>query len=142
MHDPFMLICRRDHPLARKRRVQWSDLENHRIIGVSRESGNRIVLENALAQANVRVGWFYEVNHLSTAFGLTETGMGASVLPQLATPRNHPSIITKAIVAPTVTRTIGIVERRGGSLSPAAGRFRDLLFRNWGNVGSHRSASL
>jgi DNA-binding transcriptional LysR family regulator len=142
MHDPFMLICRRDHPLARKRRVRWSDLENHRIIGVSRESGNRIVLENALARANVRVGWFYEVIHLSTAFGLTETGMGASVLPRLATPSKHPTIVTKAIVEPTVTRTIGIVERRGGSLSPAAGRFRELLFRKWGNAASNRSATV
>jgi DNA-binding transcriptional LysR family regulator len=136
MQDPFMLICRRDHPLACKRRVRWSDLENHRIIGVSRESGNRIVLENALAHANVRVGWFYEVNHLSTAFGLTETGMGASVLPRLATPGNHPSIVTKAISDPTVTRTIGIVERSGGTLSPAASRFRDLLFRKWRSVPS------
>jgi DNA-binding transcriptional LysR family regulator len=131
LHDPFMLICRRDHPLARKRRVTWSDLENHRIIGVSRESGNRIVLDNALAHANRRVGWFYEVNHLSTAFGLTETGVGASVLPRLATPHNHPTIVTKAIVEPTVSRAIGIVERRGGSLSPAAQRFRDLLLSKW-----------
>lgn len=142
MHDPFMLICRRDHPLARKRRVRWSDLEHHRIIGVSRESGNRIVLENALAQANVRVGWFYEVNHLSTAFGLTETGMGASVLPRLATPGTHPTIVTKPIVEPTVTRTIGIVERRGGGLSPAATRFRDLLFRKWRSITSNQSAAL
>jgi DNA-binding transcriptional LysR family regulator len=140
MHDPFMLICRRDHPLARKRRVRWSELEDHRIIGVSRESGNRIVLENALAHANVRVNWFYEVNHLSTAFGLTETGMGASVLPRLATPNTHPNIVTKALVEPTVTRTIGIVERRGGTLSPAATRFRDLLFRKWGRVVSGSSA--
>jgi DNA-binding transcriptional LysR family regulator len=139
MHDPFMLICRRDHPLARKRRVRWSDLENHRLIGVSRESGNRIVLENALAQANVRIGWFYEVNHLSTAFGLTESGMGASVLPLLASQKTHPNIVTKALVKPTVTRTIGIVERRGGALSPAATRFRDLLFRKWGNLASGSS---
>jgi len=136
LHDPFMLICRRDHLFAHKRRVRWSDLENQRIIGVSRESGNRIVLENALAHANLRVNWFYEVNHLSTAFGLTETGMGASVLPRLATPNSHPNIVTKALVEPTVTRTIGIVERRGGTLSPAATRFRDLLFTKWGSVVS------
>ena len=48
--------------------------------------------------------------------------------------------ITKAIVEPTVTRTIGIVERRGGSLSPAASRFRDLLFRKWRNVASGSGA--
>jgi DNA-binding transcriptional LysR family regulator len=108
---------------------------------VSRESGNRIVLENALAQANVRIEWFYEVNHLSTAFGLTETGLGASVLPRLATPGSHPSIVTKALVEPTIGRTIGIVERRGGSLSPPASRFRDLLFKKWANVPYGTGAS-
>jgi DNA-binding transcriptional LysR family regulator len=82
------------------------------------------------------VGWFHEVNHLSTAFGLTETGMGASVLPRLATLSTHPNIVTKALVEPTVTRTIGIVERRGGTLSPAATRFRDLLFKKWTTIGS------
>jgi len=64
------------------------------------------------------------------------------VLPRLATPSTHPSLVTKAIVEPTVTRTIGIVERRGGSLSPAANRFRDLLFRKWRSVTSDQSAAL
>jgi DNA-binding transcriptional LysR family regulator len=139
LQDPFMLICRRDHPLARKRRVSWRDLETQRLIGVSRESGNRIVLDNALAQTKLHVGWFYEVNHLSTAFGLTETGVGASVLPRLATPpQDHPTIATKPIVEPTITRTIGIVERRTGRLSPAAQRFRDLLFKKWEGAPTHR----
>jgi DNA-binding transcriptional LysR family regulator len=66
--------------------------------------------------------------------------VGASVLPRLATPSNHPNIVTKAIVEPTVTRAIGIVERRGGSLSPPAQRFRDLLFSKWKNVSHRRGA--
>jgi DNA-binding transcriptional LysR family regulator len=132
LQDPFMLVCRRDDPLARQRKVSWQEIKDRRLIGVSRESGNRIVLDNALAQANIQIGWFYEVNHLSTAYGLMETGIGAAVLPRLATPpTEHPIIVAKPIVDPIVSRTIGVLERRSGKLSPAAQRFRDQLFSKW-----------
>jgi DNA-binding transcriptional LysR family regulator len=132
VEDPFVLACHRDHPLARTRKVRWSDLAEHLLIGVSRNSGNRTILDHALANLNVRLNWFYEVNHLSTSLGLVEAGVGISVLPRLATPQeDHPKIVTRAITDPTVVRTIGIVERRNGRLSPAATKFRDLLLDSW-----------
>lgn len=128
LDDPFVLACRRDHPLAKRRRLTWKDLEGHLLIGVSRNSGNRTILDAALAGKNVRLNFFYEVNHLTTSLGLVERGLGISVLPKLATPpNNHATIVTKAIGHPEVKRTIGIVERRGTRLSPAAQRFRNML---------------
>jgi DNA-binding transcriptional LysR family regulator len=139
VEDPFVLACHRDHPLARTRKVRWSDLANHLLIGVSRNSGNRTILDHALANLDVRLNWFYEVNHLSTSLGLVEAGVGISVLPRLATPQeDHPKIVTRAIIDPTVVRTIGIVERRNGRLSPAATKFRDLLLDSW-RLGSARA---
>jgi DNA-binding transcriptional LysR family regulator len=130
--DPFVLACRRDHPLARRRKLAWTDLEDHLLIGVSRNSGNRAILDNALASTGVRLNFFYEVNHLTTSLGLVERGLGISVLPKLATPPgDHPTIATKSIGEPEIKRTIGIVERRAGRLSPAAQRFRDMLVESW-----------
>jgi DNA-binding transcriptional LysR family regulator len=132
MEDPFVLACRHDHTFALARKIRWSDLADHLLIGVSRHSGNRTILDNALANLGVRLNWFYEVNHLSTSLGLVEAGVGISVLPRLATPQeNHPVIVTRPIIDPIVTRTIGIVQRRNGRLSPAATRFRDLLLDSW-----------
>jgi DNA-binding transcriptional LysR family regulator len=123
-----VLACRSDHPLVKRRRLTWKDLEGHLLIGVSRTSGNRLILESALAKLDVRLNFFFEVNHLTTSLGLVERGLGMSVLPRLATPpHDHPVIVTKAIGDPEVTRTIGIVERRAVRLSPAAQRFRDML---------------
>ncbi|AXK81912.1 LysR family transcriptional regulator [Pseudolabrys taiwanensis] len=130
--DPFVLACRRDHPLAKRRRLTWKDLEGHLLIGVSRNSGNRTILDAALAGTKVRLNFFYEVNHLTTSLGMVERGLGLSVLPKLATPpNNHATIVTKAITHPEVKRTIGIVERRGTRLSPAAQRFRTMLLESW-----------
>ena len=132
VEDPFVLACRRDHPFAGRRSLKWKDLEGQQLIGVSRASGNRVLLDAALAKTTVRLSWFYEVNHLSTSLGLVERGLGVSVLPRLATPQeDHPLLMTVPLVDPLVTRTIGIVERRVGRLSPAAQRFRDMLAGSW-----------
>ena len=133
LDDPFVLACRCDHKLASAKSVTWQALADYRLIGVSRESGNRIVIENALASHRVPISWFYEVNHVSTAIGLVEAGLGISVLPRLALPQNnHPMIVSVPIVSPEITRTIGLLQRRGGHLPPAARRFRDDLLKRWG----------
>jgi DNA-binding transcriptional LysR family regulator len=130
--DPFVLACRRDHPFSKRRHLAWKDLRGQAVIGVSRNSGNRMILDSALARAEVQLEFFYEVNHLTTSLGLVERGLGISVLPKLATPPNgHPTIVTKPIHDPVVKRTIGIIERRTARLSPAAQRFRDMLVEHW-----------
>jgi DNA-binding transcriptional LysR family regulator len=132
MKDPFVLACRRDHVLAKRRMLTWQELSGYPLIGVSRYSGNRTILDNALATENIDLNWFYEVNHLSTSLGLVEAGLGISVLPRLATPQTkHPLIATIPIEGPVVTRSIGIVERRSSRLSSAASRFRDMLMESW-----------
>lgn len=54
--------------------------------------------------------------------------LGISVLPRMATPQDdHPLLITLPISDPEISRTIGVVRRRGGTLSPAAERFLKML---------------
>jgi len=138
MDDPYVLVCRRDHPLAKKKVVAWRDLAGHPLIRIGRpNSGNRALLDGALIKANVRLDWFHEVNNLTTALGLVQAGLGASVLPRLATPSApHTNTVTKPIRSPEVTRALGIIERRKGLLSPAAKYFRDMLLADWGGGAS------
>ncbi|MBA5801043.1 LysR family transcriptional regulator [Rhizobium changzhiense] len=131
--DPFVLAARKDHPLATKQWVEWVELEPYHLITVHRSSGNRTLLDAALAKSNIKLRWFYEVTHLSTSLGLVEAGLGISVLPRMATPReDHPFLITRPIRNPEISRTIGVVRRRGGTLSPAAERFLEMLIGVWG----------
>lgn len=135
LEDPFVLACRRDHPLAQKDILEWSDLEGQPLVAVSRTSGNRMLLDASLVRAGVRLSWSYEVTHLSTSLGLVEAGLGISVLPKLATPQGeHPIIVTRPIQSPQVSRTIGVVRRRGGRLAPAAERFLEMLLGVWKNT--------
>ncbi|WP_337054734.1 LysR family transcriptional regulator [Pseudoxanthomonas sp. USHLN014] len=132
VEDPFVLACRRDHPLAKKRKIAWSDLEKHQLITVHRTSGNRTLLDGALARENLKLRWFYEVTHLSTSLGMVEAGIGVSVLPRMATPQgDHPTLVTRPIDSPVVSRTIGIVRRNNAALSPMAERFLQMLQKQW-----------
>lgn len=126
--EPFVAACRRDHPLAKKRRVTWSDLSHHVYMSVSKSSGNRVLLDLALASVRDRPAWFYEVRHVSTLLGFVEMGLGVAAVPQLAMPgRNHPTLVSIPLVEPAVTRTLGLIRRRGRHLGPAAQALYALL---------------
>lgn len=130
--EPFVLACRRDHVLAGRHWVTWSELSGHQLIGVGRLSGNRMLLDNALAGLANRPKWFYEVQHLSTSLGLVEAGLGISVMPSLAMPgEDHPTLVSVPLVEPVIDRTLGLVTRRGASLSPAAEKFVAILLEQW-----------
>jgi DNA-binding transcriptional LysR family regulator len=129
MDDPYVLACHRNNPLAGRKSLNWADLKEHVLIRIGRaNSGNRALLDNALTKANVRLNWIYEVNNLTTCLKLVEAGLGASVLPRLATTSQHRGVVvTRPIKSPLVYRTLGIVERRKGTLSAAARILRDML---------------
>lgn len=126
--EPFVAACRRDHPLAKKRRVTWSELSHHVYMSVSKSSGNRVLLDLALASVRDRPAWFYEVRHVSTLLGFVEMGLGVAAVPQLAMPdRDHVTLVSIPLVEPTVTRTLGLIRRRGRQLGPAAQALYALL---------------
>ena len=101
---------------------------------MGRLSGNRIILDAALAGLPVRPRWFYEVQHLSTSLGLVEAGLGVAAVPQLAVPTGqHPVLIVRPLVEPVVTRIMGIIRRHGATLSPAAQQFHQILKGRWGS---------
>jgi DNA-binding transcriptional LysR family regulator len=127
--DPFVVACRRDHPLAARRGpLRWQDLENERLVGVSRRSGNRLILDRALLPRGISPNWRYEAEHLSTSLGLVEAGLGVAVVPRLALPRGaHPVLVMRLLIDPLVERATGLILRRGFEPAPAAHALLDLL---------------
>lgn len=126
--ERFVVACRKDHPLARKRKVSWTELGQYDFMTVSRSSGNRMLMDLALAGTNVRPQSVYEAQHVTTLLGLVEAGLGVAVVPSLALPaKDHPVLASIPLEGPVVSRTIGLIRRKGRSLSPAAERLHELL---------------
>lgn len=118
MHDPFWLVCRRDHPLARLARVPWKRLQGERLVLLDYSSGSRRLIDQVLEQRRVAVQVVQQTSHTHTAFRMVEAGLGSSITPALSLP-SSPALVARPLT-PTVMRAITLVRRRHRSLSPVA----------------------
>jgi DNA-binding transcriptional LysR family regulator len=121
--DPFVLAVPRGHPLASRKTLAWSALQNERLLTVARSSGNRQLLDDALAKAGVEPTYCLEVSHISTLLGMVEAGLGLAAVPRLSLPPTHPTLFGVALRQPAVSRVLGLATRRGASLHAPARMF-------------------
>lgn len=128
LQEKFVAACRRDHPLARKKRVSWRELYEHDYVSVDKTSGNRLLLDQALTAVAPKVPSVCETRHVTTMLGLVEAGLGVAAVPSMAMPaRDHPILTSVPLVEPVVTRRVGIVKRRGRPLTPTAEQFHQMI---------------
>jgi DNA-binding transcriptional LysR family regulator len=128
LEDRFVAACRRDHPLARQRAVTWSELAQYDSISITKSSGNRLLLDQALVHVSGRPQSIYEAQHVTTMIGLVEAGLGVAAVPSLAMPGpDHPLLVSVPLSDPVVTRRVGLIRRKGRSLSPSAQQLHDFL---------------
>ncbi|MBC7656803.1 MAG: LysR family transcriptional regulator, partial [Frankiaceae bacterium] len=92
-----------------------------RLISLSSRSSNRILFDNALANLKQRPAVFCEVNHVTTALAMAAAGVGVTAVPALAySAGRYPTLAALALVGPSVQRTLGLLSRKGVTLSAPA----------------------
>jgi DNA-binding transcriptional LysR family regulator len=130
LKDRFVLVCRRDHPLARKPRLAWRELQAQTLIYSGMESGNRQLLDGALGTRGLQLKASYEVQRSSTAVGLVAEGVGVAVVPELAMQKGaYPELRVIPLVDPVVSRDLVLLTRRGAWLTPPAQALYDLILK-------------
>jgi len=134
LEDQFVLVCRDDHPLARRRSVSWTQLQPHPLIFAGHVNGNRALLDNYLggglsqAQPDLTLKVHYEVQRSSTAVGLVAAGIAAAVVPNLAIQQGaYPRLRIIKLKDPVLSRTLALITRKAGHLSPAAQVLYDMI---------------
>ncbi|MFS8976728.1 LysR family transcriptional regulator [Cupriavidus necator] len=125
--EPYLLALRRDHAWAGRKSVAWEELAGQRMAGVSKQSGNRALIENAIAHLERRPTICYEANHVVGVLALVEAGLGMAVLPGLSLPLDHPRLCAIPLVEPTVDRVLALIRRRDRALQPAAKALFEIL---------------
>jgi len=105
--DEFVLAMPRGHAMAKRRSVAWADLTDEKLIAVARSSGNRQLLDDALARAGCNPSYRFEVSHIATLLGMVEAGLGMAAVPRLALPANHPTLVGVSLRQPAVSRQPG-----------------------------------
>jgi DNA-binding transcriptional LysR family regulator len=130
LRDRFALVCRGDHALARRSRLDWQDLRDHPLIVPGAGSGNRPLLDAALGPLGIQLRATYEVERSATAVGLAAEGLGAAIVPQLSIqPGAFPQLRVIELGSPAVERTFVLLRRKGSVLSPPAQALHDLILQ-------------
>ena len=128
LEDRFVLICRDDHPLAKRASASWRQISPYPLIFAGELSGNRPLLDVAIGSREVALQPHYEVQRSSTAMGLVAEGIAAAVVPSLAVQKGaYPRIKLIRLVDPVVSRSLVLVRRRTAHLSPAAQALFDMI---------------
>ncbi|HSD44337.1 MAG TPA: LysR family transcriptional regulator [Burkholderiales bacterium] len=125
--DRYWLVCRRDHPLARRRAVRLDDLAGRALIHLARSSSVRQHLEPLLR--DVPYVWSgLEVEQLATLAGLVANGLGVTLVPELTLFQfRRPELAIVPVRAAELGRPIFVVRRKGRALSVAAAAMLDLV---------------
>lgn len=129
MRERYVLAMQRGHRWAGRKEVAWAELAGQRLVSVSRDSSNRLLLDQATADLPQQPVAWYECNHVAGALALVEAGLGLAVLPQLALPAEHPQVCGVPLIDPDLWRTLGLLQRRDRVLAPAAEALRQRLIQ-------------
>lgn len=126
--DRFRALLRRDHVLAKRKTLTWTQLFEFDFLGWAFGSGSRTALDEAFA-ANAKIRQpMMELSQLGTVLGMVDAGLGVSAMSDTCCPPdNHPTLCSRPLTAPAVAREMGLVTRRGVVLSTPAAEFLELL---------------
>ena len=119
LEEPFLLLCRRDDPLAREAAVSWQMLNQRTLVLQDYASGSRVLIDRALREQQVQAEIAQEIGHPVTLYPMVEAGIGISILPALALPlpEGRPLLVRRLL--PEINRSVMLVRRKNRSLTPA-----------------------
>jgi DNA-binding transcriptional LysR family regulator len=131
LKEPYVLLCPADHPLAGRASVNWSEFEGLPLVRISPQTANRAIIDEALGSRREFMQWRFEVQHVATAVSLVVERVALTVVPRLAIDAaGHPGLKALPIRNPGVTRTVGVVTKRGLPLSQAGEALLGLISRH------------
>lgn len=87
VESSISLVCRRDHPLARKRQVRLKDLSKEKLVTLPLSHPTRSAIDNAFVNAGERMHSFIEVGNCQTIINVVDAGIGIGLVHSLCTSR-------------------------------------------------------
>jgi DNA-binding transcriptional LysR family regulator len=126
--EPFVLVAPESHPLARRASVAWAAVADFPLVRISAETGNRILIDDALGDLRETLAWRYEVQRVPTAIGIAAGGSALTIVPKMAFDvMPWPGAVAVPLVEPDISRTISVVTLRGQPLSGIAAQLLALI---------------
>jgi DNA-binding transcriptional LysR family regulator len=123
--NPFMLVCRRDHPLALKKSISVDDALKYPVITLAKGSNVRETIQAYFLETGRSFSPAFELLHHYTVGAMVEAGLGVALLPSQATAMIKMSARVKImkLTEKTFVRAVGLITRKAEALSPMASDF-------------------
>lgn len=126
--EDYVLVCRDDHPLARRRQAEWRDVDGQSVIALGHGSANGIILNRMFTELGLDIHALHESQRSTSALALAALGLGLAILPRLALhPGMYPRLRAVPLMKPVIKRELALIRRKGVPLSAAAQPLYDEL---------------
>ncbi len=127
--DRLILICSPDHPFARRRHMAVSRLDGENFVAFEKDVPSRAAIDQILREHGVGVRVVMEFDNIETIKRSVEIGAGVSIVPLLSVQREVQagSLVQLHFTRQNFFRPLGVIVKSRHTLSPAAGRFIELL---------------
>jgi len=126
LRDRFIGLVPKDSPIARQRRVRLEALFEYPLIATVPGTSIRATLERACRERGHSLRVTHSVTQHQTVVAMVAAGLGVALLPALSMSEDD-DVARVSVVNPQITRDIGIIQRKGGSLSAAVQEFMSAL---------------
>lgn len=125
---PFMAAFPQDHPLARHKRLRWSQLAPYPVITLQGQFTERLQQDLRTADPALTFTPATEVAYMATALSMVKAGLGVALcIPYAASLIDLYGLKMSPLGSPEVRRSFEVFTRKGRSLSPAAQDFLDFI---------------
>lgn len=127
--EPMVFVCRPDHRLAQRKRIEPRDLDGEAFVAFEGDLAIRKAIDRCLRKYRAAPNVVMEFDNIETIKQALEIGAGVSILPEPTVQRESArgSLVARPTAMGELTRPIGIIHRRRKRFTPALSRFMELL---------------
>ncbi len=128
--EPLLVVAPQDHPLARKKQVEQTDLKDETVLALERGHRLHDQVSDLCAQYGANLALDYEGTSLDTLRQMVGMGMGLSLLPALyvrSEVANDDQVVARHLRTRRPYRMIGMVWRKHSARQEEFQALADLI---------------
>jgi LysR family transcriptional regulator, carnitine catabolism transcriptional activator len=123
-NDCFVGVVPVGHPLANRKRVTLNQLLKYPLLTTTPQTSIRSSLESIAEKYGFELQIEHSLTQHQTVVAMVAAGLGVALLPSLALALiDRSQIVLLEVNRPEIRREIGILQRKGGSVSAALSAF-------------------
>lgn len=135
--SPWVLWCSGTHPLARRKKITWKDLESESVIAAGHDYETRVAQAFEDQTGGEPFTPTYVVDNITTAFGIAAQGLGVTLAPSyVGVLAAAMGLTMKRVRQPEIVRELSIYHARRDRLSAPVESFLAFLKENLTNAGA------